>query len=87
MSWGFKTVPRGGTRTQRSAFTTAATRLGLTFEDYMHHFDAGERWCGWHKTWEDKAVFAPSKDTAGGTRGYCRAAERERYQARKAATS
>ena len=87
MSWGFKPIPRGGTRTQRSAFTSAATKLGMSFEQYMSHFDAGERWCGWHKTWEDKSVFYPSNHSSTGVSGDCRAAVRERRGARKAAAS
>lgn len=87
MSWGFKPIPRGGTRTQQSAFTTAATKLGMSFGDYMAHFDAGERWCSWHATWEDKAIFTPRPDRSTGVESHCRAAWRERYAARKGEAS
>ena len=80
-------TPKGGTRTQRSAFTGAATKLGITFSDYMIHFDAGERWCAHHKTWEDKAVFYARPARSTGVDVYCRAAVQERRGARKASSS
>lgn len=83
MSWGYRPIPKGGTRTQRSAFTTAATRLGISFEEYMRHFDAGERWCSWHQAWEDKSIFISRPEKSTGVDSYCRAGARERYAAAK----
>ena len=87
MSWRANLTQQGGTRTQRSTLQQGATRLGITFEEYMLHFDAGERWCSGHKTWEDKSIFPPRTNTATGVDGYCRAVHRERRGARKAAAS
>jgi len=83
MSLPFRWTQKGEKRTQRSAFTTAASKIGMTFEQYMSHFDAGERWCGWHQTWEAKEIFYAQPKLSTGVSSICRAAYRERSHAAK----
>jgi hypothetical protein len=82
---GYPRFNPGAKRTQRSAYTTVATKLGITYEEYMAHFENDERWCSWHRAWESKAIFTPSNKATSGVIGDCRAGSRERVKAREAA--
>ena len=62
----------------------AASRLGITTEEYLAHIHADERWCGRCRQWVPAGVF---QTVTAKVSGYCRpctaAKQRELYQRRK----
>lgn len=65
----------------------AASRMGISTDEYVHHFEAGERWCAWHAQWEAVAAFRADSRRAAGVMGWCKeacsAADRKRYLAQR----
>lgn len=84
--WTRRYIQKGGRRTQRAAMMTAASRLGLSVDDYARHIEDDERWCGWHKAWEATASFTPDpSNLVSGVVHYCRDGDNERRRAAYAA--
>jgi hypothetical protein len=78
-------TPKGGRRVQLSVLMSAATRIGVTVEEYTEHLASDERWCGWHKAWEAKGAFYADPSKAYGVTSDCRAGGVERARLRRAA--
>lgn len=41
----------------RTGYKIAATRHGLSFEEYRSRREQGERWCSFHRAWEHGSAF------------------------------
>lgn len=51
------------------ALKAAAARIGVSYEEYRAHREAGEQWCSGCRDWHPEGLF-------GGKRGYCAASYR-----------
>jgi len=85
MAYGKNFVPKGGRKLQRMSLMSAATRIGLTVEEYAAHLEADERWCSFHRAWEAKASFYADASKATGVTADCRVGALQRSKARYAA--
>ncbi len=57
---------------------TAAHRLGLSFDEYRAHLDAGHRWCTACRLWHPIADFDRDSSRGLGLKSVCKNVARER---------
>lgn len=57
---------------------SAATRVGLTREQYVERLAAGDKWCTACKAWHPRAAFAPDASRGDGLAARCAASRRKR---------
>ena len=55
----------------------AATRIGLSYDEYARRIGMGLRWCSACKTWHCESEFGKSKSQPYGVAGYCKKTMRE----------
>ena len=63
----------------------AATRLGITHDEYARHLEAGEKWCAGCKAWHSRDAFGTDTSRSDGLQRYCRRGRKAWAQRKKAA--
>jgi hypothetical protein len=58
------------------AIKSAATKIGVTAEEYIRRRDAGERWCWACGEWHPLSEFGSNRSVTDGVQRQCRAAQR-----------
>lgn len=58
------------------AMKSAATKIGVTAEEYLRRRDAGERWCWACREWHPLAAFGSNASTSDGMQKHCRESQR-----------
>ena len=53
----------------------AAKRLGISFEEYLAHIDAGEKWCHKCTQWKQQNLFSKDRHRGDGLKAICRECE------------
>jgi hypothetical protein len=70
------------------ALKTAATRIGLTPEEYQERISRGEKWCGGCREWHYQDAFGTDRSRSDGRTRVCRTSrsmrQRETYIPRPA---
>lgn len=64
-------------RTPVRARATAASRLGLTLDEYDRRLASGQKWCGGCREWHARSAFATDRSRGDGLVPRCRNAVNE----------
>lgn len=66
--------------TDEHRMKVAASRIGVTYEEYRAHREAGEKWCSGCTAWHPLEAFGVRREAADGVYPICREATRVAYQ-------
>ena len=71
--------------TDEFAWRRGATKLGIPFETYRGHVEAGEKWCTGCRGWHDRSAFGVCQSARDGLNQLCRAGVRARNEQQRSA--
>lgn len=72
------TAQRHPSLTPEHRMKIAASKVGMPFDEYRRHVEAGEKWCCGHHDWHVLGRFATRSALPDGLDNICREIDRER---------